>query len=107
MNEPKPISTLRRCPESMTFKTAGGKGGPYTVKVRDAGRGVGIEFVRVNGRSKSMSAGRFMKFWAIWSKGTRDLGAYRNESGRETRAAAATYALPVFEWIARQQSEDA
>lgn len=102
MEEPKPISVLRQCPTTLKFITVGGRGGTYTVKVRESGRGIGVEFLRDGGGSKSLSGDRFMRFWNLWSSGERDLNMYRNESGQCSRAAVANYALPVFEWIARR-----
>ncbi len=102
MQETKQILLLRQCPAGEEFRTVGGRGGAFTVKVRDAGRGVGVEFIRESGTSKSVSAERFMEFWALWASGKRDLDDYRNQSGQRTRAAAASYLLPVFEWIDRQ-----
>lgn len=102
MTDSGPIAKLRLCPEGKTFMTAGGRGGPFKVKVRDAGRGLAIEFVRLSGGSKSVSEERFLKFWQLWQSGHHDLVDYRNESGQRTRAAAASYVLPVFEWIAKQ-----
>lgn len=99
------VATLRRLPKDIRLRTAGGKGGTFTVSLRDAGRGMSIEFLRDSGGTKSMSASRFVQFWQMWLGGNRDLSAYRNQSGLRTRAAAASYALPVFEWIASQQRQ--
>lgn len=74
------------------------------MKVRDAGRGLGIEFIRESGGgSKAVSAARFMNFWNAWVAGHTELSEYRNSTGKRSRAAAASYLLPVFEWIAAQE----
>lgn len=98
-----PIQVLQQCPASKKFHTAGGRGGSFTVKVRDAGKGLGVEFVRDSGSSKSVSAQRFMEFWSLWLTGRTSLGDYHNQSGKQTKAAAASYLLPVFAWIAEQK----
>ena len=103
MQETRQIQLLRQCPAGEEFSTAGGRGGAFAVKVRDAGRGLGIEFIRGSGSSKSVSAERFMEFWTLWASGKRDLDDYHNQSGQRTRAAAASYLLPVFEWIDKQK----
>jgi hypothetical protein len=100
MGESPEIQKLRACPTSKRFRTAGGRGGTFGVRVRDAGRGLAVEFVRDSGGSKSVSAERFVEFWQLWKSGCHDLSQFRNKTGARTRAAAASYMLPVFEWLA-------
>ena len=99
VDEEKVLEILRRCPSSKKFQTSGGRGGPYSVKVRDSGRGPAVEFIRATGGSKTVSIKRLREFWRLWKSGKRELRHYQNQSGKRTKAAAASYVLPVFEWI--------
>lgn len=102
-DESAALAALHRIPNDHPFFPAGGRGGPYTLQIRDAGRGMAVAFIRQSGGTKPMSIGRFLDFWRMWRRGTHELSAYRNQSGKGTRAAAASYALPVFEWIATHE----
>ncbi|HZY17837.1 MAG TPA: hypothetical protein VFE82_05105 [Ramlibacter sp.] len=92
---------LGRIPNGVVFATAGGRGGAYTCRVRDAGRGWAVAFVRASGTTKRVSEARFLAFWTLWRAGVRELRASRNQSGERTPAAAACYLLPLFEWLSR------
>lgn len=90
---------MAEIPEGTRFTTAGGRGGEFTLKIRDAGRGMGVEFFRPSGTSKPVSEQRCLEFWRLWTSGKRDLSDYRNQTGKHTKAAAACYVLPVFQWL--------
>ena len=96
------LIVLRACPRTRRFVTATGAGSTYTIALVESEQGSSVHFIRDTGGFKPMSVTRFCAFWELWCRGSDTLSDFRNGGQLQSRAAAAGYAIPVFEWVAAQ-----
>jgi hypothetical protein len=78
-------------------------GEPFTYKIRDAGRGPAIGFLRDSREVKSASFDRFRRFYNQWCRGDWSADLFQNDGPLQSEAQVARFLIPVFEEIVRRK----
>lgn len=91
--------------ELRRWTQSGATGKAFTFRIRDAGRGESIGFIRNGVEVKSASFSRFSQFHEAWLAGTKSPDAFRNDGEAGTVAEVIYFLIPVFEWLEQQPSQ--
>lgn len=84
----------------------GASGRAFAFRVRDAGRGEALAFLRDGEEVKSASYDRFAAFYSAWRAGQRDPTRYLNGGAKGSKAQVIHYLIPLFNWLESSRRTD-